>query len=141
MVGDLEIRRSIIWLEGRRDAFALHTVPAAKHLELHLQVFHIQSDQAPLLCEVESAEVIGVSLSIKAEFETELVDELGVDSTLIENWHHERPIVEVQNEMTEKAEEELDNSRLEENQAGVQGSGKCLFHGVPITKAEGISKP
>ena len=108
---------------------------------MHLQIFNVKSNESPLLCELESSEVFGVSLSIEAELEAELVNELGVHRLLIENWHHERPDFEVQNEVTEETEEECDNSRLQENQASIQGSCKCLLQVVPITKAEGLSRP
>ena len=110
---------SVSGLERKSNAFAVGTVPAAKYLILHLQVLQVKFNQSPFLCEVKSTEVVGVSLGIEAEFKTELVDELGIDSTLIENWHHERPVIEVQDEVTNETEEELDNSRLQEDQAGI----------------------
>jgi hypothetical protein len=79
----------------RNPLAALGTVPASKDLELHLQVFHVKSNESPVFCKVKGVNVLGVSLGIEAEFSTELVDEFCMNHTLIENWHHERPSVEI----------------------------------------------
>jgi hypothetical protein len=82
---------------------------------------------------------LGVSLGIEAEFSTELVDEFGMNHTLIENWHHERPSIEILNKVAKKTEKEVDNPRLQVYQAGVQSAVECFLHRVTVTKAEGLS--
>ncbi len=93
----------------------LGAIPASKDLELHFQILYVKSNQSPLLRKIKPSKVISGSLGIKAEFTAELMDELSKNCMLIENWHHERPVIKVQNEVTDETEEKFDHSRLQEN--------------------------
>src|ERR1700689_5095201 len=81
-----------------------------------------------------------MSCGTEVEFETKLVDELCVDDTLIENWHRERPGIEIQNEMTKESEEEVDNPGVADNKAGVQGSVECHLHGITSTQSKSLKQ-
>ena len=83
---------------------SIGAVPAPKDLKLHFQVGHDNAMDSPFFHEIEVINIVGVSLSIKVELATELVDELGMDRWLIENWHHGSPKIEIHNEVAEKAE-------------------------------------
>lgn len=79
-----------------------------------------------------------MSCSVEVEFETELVNELCVDGTLLENWHHERPSVEVQDEMTKESEEKGDNPGVTDNETGVECSVESHLHGITATKSKSL---
>ncbi|PMD45376.1 hypothetical protein L207DRAFT_508283 [Hyaloscypha variabilis F] len=113
------IKDSVSWFERRRNVLGLGAIPASKDLELHFEILHVKSNQSPLLRKIKPSKVINVSLGVKAEFTAELMNELSINCTLIENWHHERPVIKVQNEVADEAEEKFDHSRLQENQAGI----------------------
>jgi hypothetical protein len=105
---------------------------------VHLQAFQDGANSLPFLCEAKGDILLGVGFGIEVELETELVDEFGIDGTLIKDRRHEQPSIEVQNEVAKKPEDEVHNAGFADEKAGIQGPVKCLLHRITVSKSKSL---
>jgi len=71
---------------------------------VHFQAFQDGANLRPFLRKGKCVIVRGVGFGVEIELEAELVNELCMNSSLVKNRHHERPSIEVEDEVAEKTE-------------------------------------